>query len=357
MSRHDFLKTLPPAPKPDGIHPATGLVAGSFGIGTFRAEGRTFPGVVQPDGVIHDVSALYGDTHSIFDDWDRALDRLADVAAKGGDTQHRLDALEILAPLHHPNILGAGSNYRQHVAEMMTFNNFNQHSRLEGETDEQLFQRMLGEVDRRKREGMPFFWTGLHSALGGPNDDIQLPLIGAHMDWELELGVVVARTGRYVPPEEADRLIAGYVMINDLGTVDEFRRADVRFQFYWISKNQPGCKPLGPFVVPKQFVDRSKIQITLRLNGEIRQDWPTTDMIFTPEDILSYASERIVLQPGDVLFTGSPPGNAGSHGEGWLKDGDVIESEITYLGRQRNRVRHEETGDRKPTYGPFITSW
>lgn len=200
---------------------------------------------------------------------------------------------------------------------------------------------------------MPFFWTGLHSALAGANDDIPLPLVGEHPDWELELGVIVGKTGRYVKPEEAGDLIAGYVMVNDLGTVDEFRRTDVRFMFDWVSKNQPNFKTLGPFVVPKQFVDFSKVRIELRLNGDVMQDWPVTDMIFTPEQILSYASERIRLMPGDLLSTGSPPGNGAFHGNRWLRPGDVVESELTFLGRQRNNVVAEETHGRSWNWGPF----
>lgn len=357
MHKHDFLNNLPAAPTPEGIDPETGLVAGSFGIGTFRTGGAAFPGMVVPGGALFDLSDLYHDTHALFDDWDRAVDRANDIAVKQDRPSTRYGDAEILPVLARPNLLGAGSNYRQHVAEMMTFNKFNQSNRLEGEGDEAFFQRNLAEIDRRAREGMPFFWTGLHSSLCGPNDDVPLPLIGEHPDWELELGVIVGKTGRYVRPDEADSLIAAYVMINDIGTVDEFRRVDVRFQYDWVSKHQPNFKPLGPFAVPKQFVDRSKIQIRLSVNGNLRQDWPATDMIFVPEQILSYASERIRLQPGDVLMTGSPPGNAAMHGDAWLQPGDVMESEITYLGRQRNRIVAEEAHGRAPTYGPFITAW
>lgn len=358
MVTHSFGVSLPPAPPPaQGVNPVTGLINGSFGIGSYRADGRSFPGVVNPDGSVHDVSALYADTHAIFDDWDRALDTLADIAAKGGDTPFVFGALECLPALSHPNILGAGANYRQHVAEMMTFNKFNQHNRLPDEADEDFFQRNFADVDRRSREGMPFFWTGMHSALSGANDDIILPLVGEQMEWELELGVVVARTGRYIPPDEADALIAGYVMVNDLGTVDEFRRVDVRWGHDWISKNQPNHFPTGPFIVPKRFIDRATTQIVLKVNGKTMQDWPTSDMMFSPQQILSYASERIRLLPGDLLSTGSPPGNAGSHGGCWLKAGDVVESSITGLGRQRNDVVAEDAGGRTPTYGPFITTW
>lgn len=357
MAEHSFLQKLPPAERPDGIDESTGLVAGSFGIGTYRADGRAFPGLVQPDGTVNDISALYPDTHEVFDDWDRAFDVLHALAQKAPDSPYRLEEVEALTPLRHPQILGGGANYVQHVAEMLTFQKYNQHNRREGESDEEFFQRNILEVRRRKTEGMPFIWTGLHGSLGGANDDIEIPLIGEHLEWELELGVVVGRGGRYVPPGEANALIAGYVMVNDLGMVDEFRRADVRWGYDWISKSQPGAWPVGPFIVPKQFVDLNKVQITLKKNGQVMQDWPASDMLFSPEEMLSYASERVKLLPGDLLFTGSPPGNAGSHGGAYLQAGDVVESELTYLGRQRNVVRHEDTGGRTLTFGPFPTSW
>lgn len=358
MSKPTFLeKRLPPAPQPDGINPATGLVKGSFGIGTYRAGSKSFPGLVRPDGAVLNLSERYIDTHAIFDDWDRAFDTLFDLSETATESGIRFDEIEALTPLSHPNIMGAGANYRQHVAEMMTLQKFNQHNRMEGESDEDFFARNYADIDRRSREGMPFFWTGMHSALSGANEDIILPLVGKQMEWELELGVVVARSRRYVRPEEAESLIAGYVMVNDLGTVDEFRRVDVRWGHDWVSKNQPNHFPTGPFIVPKQFVDRAKIQIRLSVNGKVMQDWPASDMIFTPEQILSYASERIRLLPGDLLSTGSPPGNAGAHGGAYLKHGDVVESEITYLGQQRNNVVNEDAQGRLPTYGPFITEW
>lgn len=338
--------------------PATGLARGSFGVGTYQLPGAApFPGLVLAGGAVIDLSSRYRDTHAILDDWEPALDWLADLAATRDDSDLRFADLECLPVLAHPNLLGAGSNYRQHVAEMMTHNKFNQEHRQPGESDAAFFARNLAEVDRRAREGMPFLWTGLHSSLSGANDDIVLPLIGENPDWELELGVVVAGTGRYFSPDEAESLIAGYVIVNDLGTVDEFRRVDIKFGYDWISKHQPSFKPFGPFLVPKQFVDRDRIRIRMKVNGETMQDWPVTDMIFSPEQMLSYASERVRLMPGDLLITGSPPGNAGSHGGRWLKPGDVVESELEFLGRQRNRVVAEETGGRSTSFGPFLTTW
>lgn len=333
---------------------STGLAEGSFGIGTYSQAGEaSFPGLVLPDGGVINLGDRWYDTHAIFDTWERSFDALVDLAAKDRGSDLRFDALVAHPCVSHPNMLFTGSNYRQHVAEMMTHNKFNQHNRKPGESDEDFFQRNLAEIDWRAREGMPYFWTGLHSALCGANDDVPLPLIGEHPDWELELGVIVGKTARYAKPEEAGDLIAGYVMVNDLGTVDEFRRTDVRFTYDWVSKHQPNFKPLGPFIVPRQFVDFSQVRIELKLNGDVMQDWPASDMIFKPEQILSYASERIRLMPGDLLSTGSPPGNGAFHGNRWLRPGDVMESRITYLGHQRNNVVAEETGGRNWTWGPF----
>ena len=336
------------------FNPATGLAEGSFGIGTFaETGGKSFPGLVLPNGAAINLSERWADTHAIFDEWERSFDDLVDISAQGADNGLRFETLHCFPPVTRPNMLFAGSNYRQHVAEMMTHNKFNQDRRKPGESDEDFFRRNMEEVDRRAREGMPFLWTSLHSALCGANDEIRLPLIGEHPDWEMELGVIAGRSGRYLKPEEADALIAGYVAVNDIGTVDEARRSDVRFEFDWISKHQPNFKVLGPFIVPKQFVEFSDIRIELKLNDQIMQDWPVTDMIFTPEQMLSYASERIRLMPGDLLATGSPPGNGASHGNRWLRPGDVVESQITYLGRQRNNVVAEQTHGRETYWGPL----
>ena len=334
---------------------ATGLAEGSFGVGTYETKaGKQFPGLVLPDGTVFDLSESYYDTHAIFADWDRAVDGMNELAVKKGKEELRFDDLNALPVVAHPNMLCTGSNYCAHVAEMMTHNKFNQDQRKPGESDESFYARNLAIVEKRKTEGMPFTWTGLHSSLCGANDDIILPLIGEHPDWELEFGVITKNTGRYMKPDETDDLIAAYVMCNDIGTVDEFRRSDVRFMFDWMSKHQPNFKTLGPFAVPKEFVDRSKVQIQLKLNGDTMQDWPISDMIFTPEQILSYLTERVRLVPGDLLITGSPPGNGAFHGNRWMRPGDLVESEITYLGRQRNNVVAEETGGRSPTYGPFV---
>ncbi|AOW12035.1 fumarylacetoacetate hydrolase family protein [Hydrogenophaga crassostreae] len=333
------------------INPATGLHEGTFGVGTFSANGKAFPGLVQPDGRLIDLSAKFHDTHEIFDDWARNFDVLVDIAAKPDAAQHDFSAVKALKPLAHPNLLCAGANYKTHSAQMLTKNKFNQHNRKAGESDEDFFKRNMELMERRAREGTPFFWTGLHSSLVGANDDVVLPVLGTQPDWELELGAVVAKHQRYATIEEAQSLIAGYVIVNDIGTVDIFRRTDIPWGYDWISKHQPSFKVAGPFIVPSAFFkpDHS-FQIQLQLNGKMMQDWPSNDMIFSPAKMLAYASERINLTPGDTLITGSPPGNGMHHGT-FLKDGDTMESSITGLGRQKNRCVQEATPDHPLAYG------
>lgn len=330
-------------------NPATGLREGTFGISTLADSSRAFAAIVRPDGSVVDVSDQYRDTHAIFDEWDRSFDALSDIAANAASTG-AFNSYRALSPLAHPNLLCSGANYKQHVAEMLTKNKFNQHNRHEGESDEDFFARNYAMMERRSREGTPFFWTGLHSSLVGANDDIILPVLGEQPDWELELGVVVARGGRYVSIDEAQQMIAGYVMVNDLGTVDIFRRTDIPWGYDWVGKHQPTFKPAGPFIVPAPFVNPEDLTITLRVNGNVMQDWPADDFIFSPAQVLTYASERVNLTPGDLLLMGSPPGNGMHHGR-FLQDGDVVDSEITFLGRQRNRCVQEDIGSREPVFG------
>lgn len=336
--------------KPDDFNAATGLRNGSFGIGTYAKGDRKFPGLVLPDGGIVDLSFRFYDTHAIFDDWERNFDTLVDLAAKPGEVQHRLSEVRSLPPLAHPNMLCTGANYKTHVAQMMTKNKVYQHLRQAGDTDETFYQRAYAMMEERARSGTPFVWTGLHSSLMGANDDLSLPVLGEQHDWELELGVVIGKHARYTTPERAADLIAGYVMVNDLGTVDIFRRTDVQFQYDWISKHQPGFKVAGPFIVPKAFLQWDQLQIQLTVGDRTMQDWPTGDMIFSPMHVLTYLSERINLQPGDLMITGSPPGN-GAHQGRFLRDGDVITSTVTGLGRQRNRCVTEPKPDHPLTYG------
>lgn len=332
------------------IDTTTGLFEDTFGIGTFEYNNAKVPALVRANGNSINLSDQYRDTHEIFDDWDHNFDSLVTIAATER-VDFEYSNAHALKPLDHPNLLCAGSNYKQHVAEMLTKNKFNQHNRKPNETDEQFFARNYEAMEERARSGTPFMWAGLHSSLVGANDDIILPVLGDEPDWEMELGCVIGKSARHATVEEANKMIAGYVAVNDIGTVDIFRRTDIHFQFDWISKHQPTFKCAGPFIVPRQMYEiNDDIRITLKVNDKTMQDWPVTDMIFSLPQMVAYLSERVNLMPGDMILSGSPPGN-GKHHNQFLKDGDLMAGAITGLGIQTNKCRQEPTPNRPLAFG------
>lgn len=328
----------------------TGLHTGTFGIGTYHNGERAFPGLVLPNGDVVDVSSHYADTHAVFDDWTRAFERLSEVAVRRSGPMHRFDKLRILPPVKRPNLIGAGANYRSHVAQMMTNNKAYQHLREPGEDQQSFFNRNLARVEKRAREGTPFVWAGLHSSMAGARDPYQFPLLGEQNEYETELGLVIGHHRRYATLEQAQQMIAGYMVVNDLGTVDIFRRTDTQFEYDWIGKHQPTATVCGPFIVPAPFVRWDELRIVFKVNGEVRQDWPANDMIFPPAGLVAYCSERLNLQPGDIIMTGSPPGN-GSHWGRFLQEGDILEGEIAGLGRHVNVCVKEKAPDHPLVYG------
>jgi 2-keto-4-pentenoate hydratase/2-oxohepta-3-ene-1,7-dioic acid hydratase in catechol pathway len=178
----------------------------------------------------------------------------------------------------------------------------------------------------------------LPSAMCGPADDVVLPVEGTKHDWELEIAVVIARPARRVSRDDAMSCVAGYTICNDLTTRDLVYRPDLeRIGTDWMrSKNRPTFLPTGPYLVPATYAgDPADMVIMLRHNGVVRQHEMAKDMIFDIPRLVSYASALVPLSPGDLLLTGSPAGN-GAHWGVFLAPGDVMEAEITGLGRQRN---------------------
>lgn len=335
------------------INENTGLAEGTFGLAQLADQNRKFHAIVRPDGSVIDISGTFANSQELYTDWDRTFDKLVKINAKAEVLAGTFDDFRPLPPTEFPQIFGAGSNYRQHAAEMYTHSGGYESFREEGESDDSFFARNMDFVERRRATGMPFFWMATHGSLAGANDDIVLPPVGEKHDWEGELCAVLAGgSPRFMDPTEAADYIAGYTMVNDMHTLDYFNRSDILWNNDWIIKQQPGFKLVGPFVVPRQFAEiLGNLQIRLWVNDEIKQDWPTSDMIFSPAEFIAYASERVKILAGDLLMTGSPPGNGGVHGR-YLHPGDRVELRLNGLGVQRNRVVAEEISDgRKPYYG------
>ena len=171
----------------------------------------------------------------------------------------------------------------------------------------------------------------------GPYDDVAIPRGSSKTDWEVELGVVVGRRASYLAsPAEAREHIAGYVMANDLSERDW--QLAVSGGQWSKGKSAPGFCPTGPWLVTDDEVDADDVRLTSFVNDEPRQDSRTSDLIFGIDRIVHELSQVLVLEPGDLILTGTPEGVALSGRFPYLAPGDVVELEIEGLGRQRQHV-------------------
>ena len=310
--------------------------AGPFALGTFADRGDAFPGLVTGSRV-RDLSDLVPSVRALVEEWDDWLPRLADLARSSEGTWHELAALRVLTPIEPGQILQSGANYRKHVVDLVAAERQSVH----GATPEEARADAELMMDERARNGVPYVFLASPRAISGPYDDIVLPALGEQHDWELELALVIGKSGKNIPAEEAMAYVAGYTISNDLTTRDRLYRPDLKAigTDWFTAKNADTFLPTGPFLVPAAFAgDPGDLRITLRHNGVVRQDESTKDMIFDIPRLIAYISTTTTLRPGDLLLTGSPAGN-GAHWGVFLKPGDVVESEITGLGHQRNTVR------------------
>jgi 2-keto-4-pentenoate hydratase/2-oxohepta-3-ene-1,7-dioic acid hydratase in catechol pathway len=322
-----------------------------FALGVFRrradgaASGPEFTGLVRGDRV-RDVSDL-GTVNDLLADWDASLARLTELAdqATGGEADWAdVAGLDVRCPVAPRQILQCGANYRKHVvdivmAERRADESMTGHNQDVPEREVRAWAEAM--MDERAATGSPYVFAGLPGALAGPYDEIVLPERGANHDWELELAAVIGKPARNLTRENAVEHVAGYTICNDITTRSLVYRRDLKAigTDWFAAKNAPTFLPTGPFLVPAVFAgDPEKLKITLRHNGIIRQHESCADMLFDLPQILAYITAVTELGPGDLVLTGSPAGN-GAHWGVFLAAGDVLEGEITGLGRQRNHVR------------------
>jgi 2-keto-4-pentenoate hydratase/2-oxohepta-3-ene-1,7-dioic acid hydratase in catechol pathway len=203
---------------------------------------------------------------------------------------------------------------------------------------EELKARVEAMMDERAK-ALPFVFLKLPACVVGPRDDVVLPYDVEKPDWELELGVVIGKRAHRITADQAMDHIAGYAVVNDV-TAREliFRRDGSAIGADWLSgKSFPTFLPFGPLIVPKdQVADPYDLKMKLSVNGKVYQDESTSDMMISIERQVAYLASRVVLEPGDLICTGSPYGNGSAFGV-FLKPGDVMEATIEGLGRQRNR--------------------
>lgn len=248
-------------------------------------------GFLDDDGKVIE---LKGD---ILDYFDKDIKTILDNITES----HSLEDIEILSPTEPSKIVCIGLNYKDHAKEL----------NLE-----------LPES--------PVIFIKPSTTINYTNNNIIYPKISSQVDYEGELAVVIAKEAKQVSVEEADDYIFGYTIINDV-TARDFTLGDGQWTR---GKSCDGFAPIGPFI--ETDLDPLNQIITTKVNGEIRQNSNTNQMIFSPQEILSYISQTMTLNPGDIIATGTPPG------VGEMKANSTVEVEIEDIGTLRNYLIEEE---------------
>ncbi|MDQ2137094.1 fumarylacetoacetate hydrolase family protein [Alcaligenaceae bacterium B3P038] len=184
----------------------------------------------------------------------------------------------------------------------------------------------------------PIVFMKATSAIVGPNDDVLIPRGSEKTDWEVELAIVIGRTAKYVSEADALDYVAGYCVANDVSE----RAFQIERQGQWTKgKSCDTFGPIGPWLVTRDEIgDPGNLDMWLKVNGETMQQGSTRTMIFGVAHIVSYLSQFMSLQPGDVIATGTPPGvGMGKKPQRFLKPGDVVELGVAGLGAQRQTMR------------------
>jgi 2-keto-4-pentenoate hydratase/2-oxohepta-3-ene-1,7-dioic acid hydratase in catechol pathway len=261
------------------------------------------------DGLVHDLARLSGGTvphdptTALRDAWDQVRATFERGAAGGGV---RVEEVLLGPPVPEPRaVYGVGLNYRAHAAET---------------------GRSPGEL--------PGIFAKFPTAITGPHDDIVLPRGRTRVDWEAELAVVLGAGGRHVTEAGALDHVLGFVCAQDVSERYVQRAAMNQFA---MGKSYDTFCPIGPAVVTlDELADPTDLRITCRVNGEVRQDARTSDLIVGVAGLVSWISSVCPLRAGDLCLTGTPSGVGDAQGT-YLQPGDLVETEIEGLGSMRNR--------------------
>lgn len=290
---------------------------------TYIKDGQDRLGIRTDSGVLDVVSAaallsvknVPSSIHEVIEEGSQALGVLLSLEEQAGTAADKvswLNEAELqLAPcVTNPGkIICVGLNYRKHAEE----------------TGSPVPQ-------------YPILFNKFNNTLAGHKEDIALPRASVKVDYEAELAIVIGKKAKYVSREDALDHVFGYCNANDLSARD----LQLRTNQWLLGKSCDGFAPLGPYLVTADEVGNpNELTITTVVNGEVRQDSNTNDMIFHCDEIVSYISQHFTLLPGDIILTGTPEGVVMGYPperQAYLKDGDVVTIEIEKLGSLRNRL-------------------
>jgi len=247
--------------------------------------------------------SLPTDVSTILAGGDEMLDRVRTAASNGGPRRALAD-VQLTAPVRPGKFLAIGLNYADHVAE------------TGADTPE-----------------FPTVFAKMPSCVVGPYDEVQRPRASAQVDYEGELGIVIGRRCHDISRDEAPDVIAGYTVVNDVSVRDYQHRTS-----QWVlGKSFDTHGPIGPWIVTADELDPHTLELRTLVNGEVRQQSNTSNLIFDCYAIVELLSSVCTLEPGDVIATGTP-GGVGSPTKSWLKDGDTVRVEIDGIGAIENPV-------------------
>lgn len=284
---------------------------------TFKKNGRNVLGVKTEGGVVDLEKALEKHPHpeiptdimDVIQGGDEVLTKLKQYVASlslDGSEAYMLDEADItFAPaLTRPSkIICVGLNYRKHADET-----------------------------KAPYPEYPVLFNKFPNALSGHKQEVAIPKVTERVDHEVELGIVIGKKAKYVKKEEALDYVFGYCTTNDLSARDVQKRVS-----QWMTgKSLDGFAPVGPYVVTKDEIENpNNLRLTTKVNGEVRQDSNTKDMIFSCEELISYISQYMTLEPGDLIMTGTPEGvilGKPIEERVYLQPGDVVTVEVENLG-------------------------
>ena len=274
----------------------------------YRVGGSVKPGILDREKKVRDASSLVHD-------WDSStvtIEKLDSIKSIDLSTLPEIKKIDSLAPCVSKKSIGKficiGLNYSDHAAETGM------------------------EVPPE-----PIMFMKATSAVIGPNDNVIIPKNSQQSDWEVELGVIIGKEAKYINEDQSQNHIAGYCVVNDLSE----RTFQFKHSGQWVKgKSCDTFGPIGPYLVTKEeVVDPQNLNLWLDLNGKRMQDGSTKTMVYGVNFLVSYLSQFMSLQPGDIISTGTPPGvGMGMKPQVFLKPGDVMTLGIEGLGQQTQKT-------------------
>lgn len=283
---------------------------------TFSRHGRTTIGKVDGNRVIDLVatdSTLPSSMRELLERGPALLERVRALTAENSATYPLAD-VRLEAPVPNPSkFLAIGMNYKKHVQEA---------------------------IDAGVKVPDSQVWFNKQvSCVNGPYDSVHHPRVTDKLDYEAELGVVIGRRCRHVSVADAPSVVAGYLICNDVSVRDWQMRSPTMT----LGKSFNTHGPIGPWIVtPDELGDPHALAMRMKVNGEVRQEVNTGEMIYNIWDQIAYLSTVMTLEPGDILATGTPSGvGLAMQPPGFVKPGDVMRVEIDGIGHIENRVIDE----------------